>query len=108
MNKLTEPAGDWSALDALQEKILAWQKDNFPDTQEWELALGVCEEAGELAQCVLKLHRGMRQHEFDEARLKDAVGDVTIFLIGLCGSRGWLLSDVLKSTSEKVLARDWK
>ena len=97
----------WLGLERLQDTILAWQKNNFPDCQVLELALGVCEEAGELAQCVLKLHRGMRAAEFDEARLADAVGDVVVYLIGLCGAKGWRLSSVLRATSERVTARNW-
>ncbi len=98
----------WEGLEILQNEIQAWQVTNFPECKEWELALGVCEEAGELAQCVLKLHRGMRADEFDEERLKDAVGDIIVYLLGICYTRDWRMSDVLRSTSEKVLKRKWQ
>jgi NTP pyrophosphatase (non-canonical NTP hydrolase) len=101
-----EDDGKW--LDDLQQQVSRWQLANFPDCEEWELALGVCEEAGELAQCVLKIHRQMRKSEFDEDRLKDAVGDIVIFLMGVCDSRGWLLSETIKDTAKKVMARDWR
>ena len=99
---------NWGALELLQAQVLDWQSRNFPECQEWELALGVCEESGELAQCLLKLHRGMRAEEFDEARLQDAVGDIIIYLIGICGKHGWSLANVLDSTAERVLSRDWR
>src|SRR5882757_7645845 len=102
------PDQDWAGLDRLQYDVLQWQARNFPDCAEWELALGVCEEAGELAQCVLKLHRRMRKEEFDEAKLKDAVGDIVVFLIGVCGARGWRLSEVVSSTADEVLRRSWR
>jgi NTP pyrophosphatase (non-canonical NTP hydrolase) len=96
-----------SGLDEIQQLVIRWQADNFPGCEEWELALGVCEEAGELAQCILKLHRRMRQEEFDEARLKDAVGDVVVYLMGICGARGWKLSEVVEETARRVTARRW-
>jgi NTP pyrophosphatase (non-canonical NTP hydrolase) len=98
----------WAALDSLQCQVLRWQSQNFPDCQEWELALGVCEESGELAECMLKLHRGIRGDEFNEDRLKDAIGDIVVYLIGICGARGWSLGSVLESTAERVLSRDWR
>lgn len=102
------PQHGWEGLDELQDKVMAWQGTNFPGCSEWELALGVSEEAGELAQCILKMHRGMRNEEFDEARLQDAVGDTIIYLIGICGGRNWQLSEVLRSTAQRVLAREWR
>lgn len=94
-------------LDKIQRTVIQWQRENFPQCQEWELALGVCEEAGELAQCILKLHRGMRGDEFDEAHLKDAVGDVVIFLMGICEGRNWKLSEVIEETARRVILRNW-
>jgi NTP pyrophosphatase (non-canonical NTP hydrolase) len=99
---------NWQGLDNLQTQVLLWEKENFPDSHEWEFALGTCEEAGELAQCVLKLHRKMRESEFNEARLQDAIGDIVIYLFGICGKRNWKLSEILEVTSEKVLSRKWK
>jgi NTP pyrophosphatase (non-canonical NTP hydrolase) len=98
----------WAPLDSLQRQVLGWQSQNFPECQEWELALGVCEESGELAQCILKLHRDIRGDEFNEDRLKDAVGDIVIYLMGICGARNWTLAEVLRETSERVLSRNWK
>lgn len=98
----------WSPVESLQRQVLRWQSQNFPECQEWELALGVCEESGELAQCILKLHRGIRGDEFNEDRLKDAVGDILVYLMGICGARNWSLAEVLETTAERVLSRDWR
>lgn len=98
----------WGGLNELQKRVMVWQQENFPECSEWELALGVSEEAGELAQCILKMYRGMRTEEFDAARLQDAIGDTIIYLIGICGARNWQLSEVLTATAERVLGRNWR
>src|SRR5688572_19374526 len=95
-------------LNDLQEAVARWQSENFPDCCDWELALGVCEEAGELADCVLKAHRGIRGNEYTEERMRDAVGDIIVYLFGLCDKRGWLLTDVVSETAGRVLSRKWR
>jgi NTP pyrophosphatase (non-canonical NTP hydrolase) len=108
INDATAPDSDgWERLNILQDKMATWQAENFPNCQDWELALGVCEEAGELAQCILKLHRGMRKDEFDMEKLKDAIGDTVVFLLGVCDCYGWRLSEILETTSTEVLKRKW-
>jgi len=101
-------SAELSGLDVWQQKIVNWQKENFPTCQDWELALGVCEEAGELADCVLKIHRKLRLNEYTEQRLQDAIGDIIVYLFGLCHSKGWKLSDVIETTGEDVLKRSWR
>ena len=98
---------NWDALDGLQKEVNAWQRKNFPDCQAWELALGVSEEAGEIADYVLKSHRNIRSDDFPEERLKDAVGDIVVYLFGVCDQHGWLLSQVLTGTVREVLTRTW-
>jgi NTP pyrophosphatase (non-canonical NTP hydrolase) len=95
-------------IDALQRRFELWQLENFPSCTEWELALGVTEEVGEIADCVLKSHRGIRSNEYPEDRLRDAIGDTVIYLFGLCSLRGWKLSDVLFETADLVLRRSWR
>jgi NTP pyrophosphatase (non-canonical NTP hydrolase) len=107
-NSKSSSANPSPDLDSLQHQVLCWQSKNFPDCEEWELALGVCEESGELAQCVLKLYRGIRADEFNEDRLKDTIGDIVIYLMGICGARNWTLAEILRETSERVLSRNWK
>lgn len=92
-------------LHELQKRVEEWEGSNYPGTQEWELALGVCEEAGELAQCVLKMYREERPDEASPAALRREIGDVVIFLMGLCSSRGWRIDDVVFERAEEVLTR---
>lgn len=98
----------WHALDELQQRITDWQHHNFPNCSDWELALGVAEESGEIADCVLKAHRKLRADEYGEDRLQDAIGDTLIYLIGLCSLRGWKMSQILCGTADLVLKRAWK
>jgi NTP pyrophosphatase (non-canonical NTP hydrolase) len=102
-----DSGAEWAALDELQRRVLKWQNLNFPDCAEWELALGVAEEAGEVADYVLKSHRHIRAQEFPEERLKDAVGDLIIYLFGICEAHDWLLSEIANGTVDKVLTRNW-
>jgi cytidylate kinase len=95
------------SISHTQYRVTEWQERNFPASSDLELALGVCEEAGELAATVLKLHRGIRPAEYSDERLRDAIGDVVVFLLGLCSSRGWELQEVISETADRVLQRDW-
>lgn len=45
------------------------------------------------------------QESEDEAR--DAVGDITIYLMDLCTRRGWNYEKIVEATAATVLARDW-
>jgi NTP pyrophosphatase (non-canonical NTP hydrolase) len=104
---IADSADNWRALDALQENVIKWQRENFPDCAEWELALGVSEEAGEIADYVLKTHRHIRANEFPAERMKDAVGDLIIYLFGICEVHGWRLSEIVDITVTKVTNRNW-
>jgi NTP pyrophosphatase (non-canonical NTP hydrolase) len=97
----------WKELHDLQGRIAQWQSQYFPAAEEWELVLGVCEEAGELAQCVLKMKRGIHPERYNAERVKDSIGDVIVFLIGICIQRGWNIAEVLSDTVKEVLERQF-
>jgi hypothetical protein len=40
-------------------------------------------------------------------KLKDAIGDTVVFLMGVCDCYGWRLSEILETTSTEVLKRKW-
>ena len=101
-------ARDHKSLIELQRAVVSWQEQMFPKCQEWELALGVCEEAGELCQCLLKMHRGINPDKFNDAQMRDSIGDVVIYLMGLCAARGWQLDEVIGETVDVVLGRNWQ
>lgn len=73
------------------------------------MALGVCEEAGEVAHAMLKREQGVRGYDDDEyfhAQLRDAIGDTGVYLMELCEQMGWDFEAVLKETAQHVLDRN--
>lgn len=100
-----------SDLNHIQSEIYLWAFKNFGTQKGFDAArnctLGVCEEAGELAHSVLKANQGIRSSENHTEKAKDAVGDISIFLMDLCNRMGWNYEDVIKQTWNKVKSRDW-
>lgn len=61
-----------------------WVKTNFPDQEPGtDSVFGVMEEVGELAHAHLKQKQGIRMNEDHDAKAKDAIGDVIIYLLGV-------------------------
>lgn len=63
-----------------------WRAEAYPDTKEIMFqALGVCEEAGELAHAVLKYKQGIRGYDRTKTReeVADAIGDIFIYACGV-------------------------
>lgn len=75
-------------LTRLQKERGPWAAKNFPDSvqnRQYHQRLGVLEEIGELAQAQLKEEQGIRgTAEEHQANAKDAIGDLTVFLAGVC------------------------
>jgi NTP pyrophosphatase (non-canonical NTP hydrolase) len=96
-------------LVSLQQELHEWRQRNFPDTSgPAHQVLGVAEETGELAHAILKQSQGIRgSFEQHDSEMKDAVGDVTIYLMGLCSAKGWDFEVILEDTARYVLKRDW-
>ena len=68
----------------IQKKQNKWQKINFPNTKNYQPLLGVVEEVGELSHSHLKMEQGIRGSEEGHiAKIKDAIGDIVIFLAGI-------------------------
>jgi NTP pyrophosphatase (non-canonical NTP hydrolase) len=70
--------------------------------------MGVVEEVGELSHAMLKQSQGIRgSYELHESEMEDAVGDILIYLTGFCSAKGWDMAEILETTAENILARDW-
>lgn len=67
------------------------------------------EELGELCHAHLKQEQGIRgtaaQHE---AKAKDAIGDILIYLADYTAGRGWDLQAIVEDTWAEVSRRDWR
>lgn len=96
-------------VSVYQLAVYKWQKDNFGAVPSIQNLLGVVEEVGELSHAELKGLQGVRgTAEEHEDAAKDAVGDIAIYLLNYCSSKGWDFMDILARTAEGVLQRDWK
>ena len=115
-------------LRVLQAEQVSWVKHNFGDRPAWQPLLGLMEEIGELTEATggnqhitelvrvlgrlahadLKSFQGIRTNEDHDAKAKDAVADIVIFLADYCSARGWDMEDIVQSTWDQVKRRDWK
>lgn len=97
-------------LAQIQRDTQEWREKCFPPehrTPELQ-ALGVCEEAGELAHALLKMKQGIRGDRIEHmAAIADAAGDIVIFLMGLCSSLDLDLETCIGAAWEQVARRNW-
>lgn len=109
MNTLTERGT--IDLELLQLATREWRQKNFDADKRdamHQLA-GVFEEGGELAHAVLKLSQGIRGDEHQHLEeATDAVGDIIIFLCGLCDALGIHMSAAVQQAWREVEERDWR
>jgi NTP pyrophosphatase (non-canonical NTP hydrolase) len=96
-------------INEIQRDIWHWKCKNFPNSNADEQFLGIVEEVGEAAHAILKQKQRIRgtwdQHEED---LRDAIGDIMIFLFNFCSENEWYLSDIIQETWDVVKKRDWE
>lgn len=78
---------------SLIERRNKWVAHNFPtqvDDPGSENLLGCIEEAGELAHGFLKRQQGIRgTYEEHTANMRDAVGDIAVYLLGVMVHKEW-------------------
>ena len=97
-------------LGKLQSEIRDWTMYNFPDTDPVQQYMGIVEELGELSHALLKEEQGIRHPKEGtwEDDMRDAVGDIAIYMINFCDQCGWDFEKILATTWEKVAGRDWR
>lgn len=98
---------DISQIRYLQQQIKQWESTQPFSPDPIDKFLGVVEEVGELAHALLKQKQGLRTAEDHDAKAKDAVGDIFIFLSAFCSVKGWDMSQIIEETVDIVLKRDW-
>lgn len=92
-------------IDQLQTEQYTWARKNFgPCRIRWPL-MGVFEETGELLHSQLKQEQKIRGPEgetdatkiaaFHDAKKKDAVADIIIYLLEYCSCMGWRVVNLL-------------
>lgn len=69
--------------------------------------LGLCGEAGEVAEKVKKIFRdkGGMYSQFDKEEILKELGDVQYYVTALAQELGFGLSDVMEANSKKLLSR---
>lgn len=94
-------------LEQLQAEVGGWARKNFGEQPPYRPLLGVAEEVGELAHAQLKLEQGIRVDENHHEAIKDAVGDIIIFLADFCGRSNISLQQCIDTAWDEVKKRDW-
>ena len=96
-------------LDATQQKLNIWLDYNFPDTNSDQQLKGVMEELGELCHADLKAVQRIRGYTEDNAteEIKDAVGDIVIYLMNYCNTKGISFKDSVEMAYNTVICRNW-
>jgi len=99
-------------LHDLQESLYDWQKYNFGEQDNERVLMGMCEEAGELCHAHLKLEQGIRgTPEQLEAEMRDAVGDIMIYMLNYMSGLGHKLAlfvpreDVEEATDQTLVRK---
>ena len=93
----------------IQNELIIWLNNNFPSSDWQKQFMGIVEEVGELSHSLLKQSQGIRGNsEEHELKAKDAVGDITIYLMALCIRRGWDFQEIVEETWNLVSKRNWK
>lgn len=100
-------------LKQMQTKHSVWTYDNFsevvlgPKYPEL-MILGIMEELGELCHAHGKRESKTRVNEDHTENIKDAIGDIFIFLMSYATSQGLDLEDIIVNTWNEVRQRDWR
>jgi NTP pyrophosphatase (non-canonical NTP hydrolase) len=97
-------------LTWLQAQHDAWESVNFPTSRQNSMhsLVGVVEEVGELAHALLKKDQQIRGSAAEhDAEAKDAIGDIFIYMAGLCNKNGWNMESCIRKAWIEVANRDW-
>jgi NTP pyrophosphatase (non-canonical NTP hydrolase) len=95
-------------LNEIQEEVRDWANHNFGHREDWHPLMGAVEEIGELAHAFLKRAQGIRHSRAEcDAMIRDALGDIMIYLFDFCDMQGISLSDAVEETWSRVKKRDW-
>lgn len=89
-------------LNRIQSEQVEWVNKNFSDRQDWNPALGLIEELGELAHAVLKDVQNVRIDQDHFEGRKDSVGDIMIYMSDFCTAMGIGLASVVEADQKNT------
>lgn len=97
-------------LSDLQVCLARWQVRNFGGATGEQIALGVCEEAGEIAHAVLKASqriRGMADPDAVREAVGDGIADCAVYLMQLATLYRLDFGALVEGVAVEVMKRDW-
>lgn len=104
-------------LAEIQAQVGEWARRNFgiaggyvrkAPPHSWQPLMGLVEEVGELTHAFLKRSQGIRGTlEEHNAAIRDAVGDILIYLLDFAEIESLNVQAILEETWERVSRRDW-
>lgn len=95
-------------IDERQAELYEWQTETYPESDVWTDISGIAEEFGELAGTQIDIHVGRATDGFDsqEDALKDAIGDLMVYLGQYAAKHDLSLHECYEFAAENVLDED--
>jgi NTP pyrophosphatase (non-canonical NTP hydrolase) len=72
-------------LEIAQKEVGEWALRNFGEQSSYRPVLGMMEELGEFCEA---------RDRFDVKNMRDAIGDIGIYMLHYCAIRGWSMSEL--------------
>lgn len=96
-------------LNKFQSDLNSWLDHNFPNTNSDAQIKGVMEELGELCHYDLKWKQQIRGITKENAipKIKDAVGDIVIYLCNYCNTMNISFRECVQTAMTEIMKRDW-
>lgn len=95
------------SIDQIQREHQTWREHNFPNADATQQLFGVIEEVGELTHAYLKMQQGIRGTREDHLdAMVDALGDISIYLIGYLGFHGIEWESIVRHIANFDQSRD--
>lgn len=90
---------------SIQDQMYEWQQETYPQSDVWTDIAGIAEEFGELAQVQIDKHVGREPRDdfnTNEEAMKDAVGDMMVYLGNFAAKHELNLLDCYQYAAEEV------
>jgi NTP pyrophosphatase (non-canonical NTP hydrolase) len=81
----TEEVEGTMTLEIAQKEVVEWALRNFGEQGSYRPLMGMLEELGEFCEA---------RDRFDVKNMRDAIGDIGIYMLHYCAIRGWSMSEL--------------